>query len=285
LLPPEADHLTSFISNGGSEEDTTDSSDEYTNGSGGVNTGGSVFQEIEQAAVDDLKVLVATHIKRNKLVTEELLRKSLRARDGKPLQAKRLIKSYLDWYDILTSGNPIKISDVRRVLESRIIYFIDGATDKDGRSMIFYDSANYRVDGWSEPELIRCLVYCLERITERQEVQTKGIVILSNMVNWSMANFSMRVGNSFFSTLRKYFPVILHKLYFIDAPSWISRVMTLCQPFISTLLPAIELISSQALFERVDIANLPTDLRGEYALDLERWIRTRHEIEGVEYLN
>lgn len=46
-------------------------------------------------AMDELKVLVSKHMSRSKLVTEELLLKSLRARNGKPQQAKRLVKCYL----------------------------------------------------------------------------------------------------------------------------------------------------------------------------------------------
>lgn len=97
--------------------------------------------------------------------------------------------------------------------------------DKEGRIIIYWDAAKYNVDTVSEPEFIKCLVYCLEQVTERYftirtifeafiimiliiysffraDLHAKGIVIVGNFTGWTMANFSTRVMNSFFGTLK-----------------------------------------------------------------------------------
>ena len=58
--------------------------------------------------------MVSAQSKRNKLVTEELLRKSLRARHGKPLQAKRLIKAYL-----VSKNNNNKEKKIKRINKNK----------------------------------------------------------------------------------------------------------------------------------------------------------------------
>lgn len=42
--------------------------------------------------------------------------------------------------------------------------------DKEGHKILMYDAAGMKVDEIAEPDLIKTLVYCLERITERYEV-------------------------------------------------------------------------------------------------------------------
>lgn len=92
--------------------------------------------------------------------------------------------------------------------------------DVEGRNIIFWDMSNYDIDVTPEPVLMRTFVYCLERATEkyclfliflklvvfdeasRVDAQTKGIIVLANLSNWSMARFSMRIVNSFFGTVR-----------------------------------------------------------------------------------
>ena len=100
-----------------------------------------------------------------------------------------------EWYQLLTSGKPIKITDVRKPLESQVLYYVEGAwyapsylsyllfsfrfvfvvvsrpnkinSDNQGRNIIFWDMSNYDVDVTPEPVLMRTFVYCLERATER----------------------------------------------------------------------------------------------------------------------
>jgi hypothetical protein len=54
--------------------------------------------------------------------------------------------------------------------------------------------------------VLSCLVlFCFVlfcSVLFRHEAQTKGIILLVNLSNWSMARFSMRIVNSFFGTVR-----------------------------------------------------------------------------------
>ncbi len=88
----------------------------------------------------------------------------------------------------MAQGNPIRISDVRSIIEDKILFYVENAwyviainclwsyhnllltflhRDKEGRPIIFWDAARYFVDKIPEPALIKALVYALERITER----------------------------------------------------------------------------------------------------------------------
>jgi len=208
----------------------------------------------------------------------------LLARKGRVPEAKKCIKAYLEWYHILANGKPILISSVRKILEKRAVFFQAGSSDKEGRNIIFWDASKYNVDEIPEPDLIRTLVYCLERATERPDVHQKGIVIVGNFTGYAMSNFSSRVMKSFFGTLRKYFPLVLHKLLLVNPPPWISRVITMSQAFVNKLMSRIEFINSKKLSDFIDPTNSLPYFGGTFDFDMERWIRLRYEIEGIEYI-
>jgi hypothetical protein len=227
---------------------------------------GNVLEQ-EEAAFKELKP-VLMRIK-HPLVTEELLVKCIRARHGKSAHVRNLLLRYIEWYQLLNAGKPIKISEVRKTLESRVLYFVDGAYDREGRNMIFWDLSNYDVDVTPEPILMRTFVYCLERATERQEAQAKGIILIANLSNWSMARFSMRIVNSFFGTVRKYFPVNVARILFLNAPGWFFRVLTMYQSFISSTMNLIELVTQQQLLQYVADDNLVPAANGTFHFDMD----------------
>jgi hypothetical protein len=255
-----------------SDDESTESSSETVSGN---------MLEQEESCLEELKPVLKKI--RHALVSEELLLKCIRARHCKPIAAKHLLLRYIEWYQLLTAGKPIKISDVRKPLESRVLFYVEGATDKEGRNIIFWDLSNYDVDVTPEPVLMRTFVYCLERATERAEAQANGLILIANLTNWSMARFSMRIVNSFFGTVRKYFPVIVHRILFLNAPGWFFKVLTMYQSFISSTMDVIELVTPQKLQEYVTVENLVPAAEGVFHFDMELWIRTRHSVEGIEY--
>jgi len=258
---------------------SSDDDDDSTESSNGTMTGNVLEQE--EVALEELKPFLKRI--RHPLVNEELLLKCIRARNCKPVAAKHLLLRYIEWYQLLTTGKPVKISDVRKTLESQVLFYVEGAMDIEGRNIIFWDLSNYDVDTTPEPVLMRTFIYCLERATERAEAQTKGIVVLANLSNWSMSRFSTRIVNSFFGTVRKYFPVIVHRILFLNAPGWFFKVLTMYQSFIASTMDLIELVTQQQLQEYIHVDNLVPAAQGSYHFDMELWIRTRYAAEGLDY--
>jgi hypothetical protein len=99
-----------------------------------------------------------------------------------------------------------------------------------------------------------------------------------------MARFSMRIVNSFFGTVRviplpfpfhicilfliflfqKYFPVIVPRILFLNAPGWFFKVLTMYQSFISSTMDVIELVTMQKLLEYVSVDNLVPAIQGTF---------------------
>jgi len=183
----------------------------------------------------------------------------------------------------------LTIDKVRRQLETQVL-LIPGCVSKDGHHFLYMKPSLYfprtQVD---LDELIRSLIYLLERMVEKEKSSTEGIAFIVNMENWSMEeNFSINYAKTFFHTLQGRFPCRIRLVLIVNPSKWFSMIWKLFRPMLSSscaakvFLPTKEELSS---YFKGDESEIPQEFGGRLNTSeaLENFIKYRCLVEGKNY--
>jgi len=217
-----------------------------------------------------------THGK-SSLITDSLKLKCVKSRHLHIGNSLALMKNYLAWYHYLTKGKPITIDMVRKPAEAKLIYD-PHAIDLDGDPYLVYAANAYVAEKMPVNELIMALVYNLERITER-DISVVSVVLV--LTGWSMANMSYRALTAFVDTLQKYFPIITKGLLLYDPPSWMHKLLNIIAPVLGSL--KVQIIKKGEIDTHISVHHAVPEIGGQLQFDMGAWVRSRCEVEKVEY--
>jgi len=132
-------------------------------------------------------------------------------------------------------------------------------------------------------ELMRSLVYLLERAIESEDTQKRGFTFLANMANWGWHNFSVHYASTFFDTLQNRFPARVGLFLIVDPPSWFGLIWRLIRPMMSSKFASkVNLPYSSDLGQWFDEDNIPKEVGGKYDFDFKKWVQNRYTIEGID---
>jgi hypothetical protein len=228
---------------------------------------------------------------RNVSYTDEMILRFLRASPGDEKfnvkSAYKVMKHYADW-SIKISLSSLTIDKVRRQLESQTL-LIPGCISKDGHQFLYMKPGLYFPQGQEDlDELIRSLIYLLERMVEKEKSSTEGISFMANMDNWTMSNFSINYAKTFFDTMQGRFPCRIRLFLIVNPPSWFSMIWRLIRPMMSSsfaskvFLPTKEELPS---FIQGNEDEIPQEFGGKLNTSeaLENFIKYRYIIEGKDY--
>jgi len=99
-----------------------------------------------------------------------------------------------------------------------------------------------------------------------------------------MANFHYKTISAFFETMRHYFPVIVKRILLLEPSKWVNKAFSLIGPNAGQkFMSKIAHVTFDELLKYVDKENLVAELGGSQQFDMGQWIRSRYEIEQVEY--
>jgi len=115
-----------------------------------------------------------------------------------------------------------KVNDdptLKRVLESEVIVSPDGMVDKNGHSVLVGRLRNNDMgDGRTPKDVVRSLIYTIDRVLERPEAQLNGIVIFHDMRGLSTSNIHPGIPKLLLNAIIGNFPLRIKGIYILDAP-------------------------------------------------------------------
>jgi hypothetical protein len=221
-----------------------------------------------------------------------------------------------DWSRQIDLPN-LTIEKVRKQLETgcliipgskyKFFLFLLFERSKKGHHLLYMRPARYFAKD-NLDDLLRSLVYLLERMTERESTATEGLSFMANMEDWGWSNFSIKYAKSFFDTVqvpfsslflivKGRFPCRVRMFLIVNPPSWFNMVWRLIRPMMSSQFAGTYSISwskfsekvsmpqGKEIFEHFDADQVPKELGGELDIDaaLSVFIRHRYEVEGVSF--
>jgi len=135
-------------------------------------------------------------------------------------------------------------------------------------------------------DLMRSLVYLLERMTEREATSINGLAFMANMADWGYSNFSVNYCKNFLDTMQGRYPCRIRLFLIVNPPSWFSIIWRIMRTMMSKqFAEKVFLPKGNELFNFVDAENVPKEFGGTLDLDeaLQSFIKYRYKVEGIEY--
>lgn len=173
-------------------------------------------------------------------------------------------------------------SSLKRVLESNTVVAPDNMVDKQGRTVLVFRFRNNDMsDGRTPQDVVRMLLYTIDRILENPETQTKGVVIFHDMTGLSLNNVDIRIPKLMLSSLIGHFPIRIHGIYVYHAPGFFRAIFSL----VSLLIPAklrgrIHFVDSlDNVYEIIDQDEMLEEHGGKRTHDAKAWVASQMERE------
>jgi len=95
---------------------------------------------------------------------------------------------------------PLKIDRVRHVLEQQVI-MPTFTKDRDGYPILYMKPNHYFPDKVPTAELMRAVVYCLERMADDPVTQMYGFTFIADMNGWGWSNWETSYAKTFMGTV------------------------------------------------------------------------------------
>lgn len=138
-------------------------------------------------------------------------------------------------------------------------------------------------------ELLKCLVYLLSYMSEREQNCSEGIAFMVNMENWSYSNFSVSYCRQFFETMQGRFPTRIRCFLIINPPSWFGAIWRIIKSIVTkdfadkVHMPTFEQMLP-FLHPENSIDDLPDEFGGKLEMDqvVDDFIDYRRRVEGIE---
>jgi len=195
----------------------------------------------------------------------------------------KVMKNYAEWSSQIDLPN-LTIDKVRKQLETGTL-IITGSKSKKGHYLLYMKPALYFAKDDLD-ELLRSLVYLLERMTERESTATEGLAFMANMEDWGWSNFSIKYAKNFFDTMQGRFPCRVRLFLIVNPPSWFGAIWRLIRPMMTKqFAEKVFLPHGSEIFDFFDPENVPKVLGGTLDLEdmLHTFIKYRYEVENIPY--
>jgi len=198
--------------------------------------------------------------------------------------AYKVMINYASWSLQIDLPN-LTIAKVRRQLETKCL-ILSGAKSKQGHHLLYMKPGRYYPGRDNLDELLRSLVYLLERMTERESTATEGLAFMANMADWGWSNFSMNYAKNFFDTMQGRFPCRVRLFLIANPPSWFGMIWRLIRPMMSKqFADKVFLPVGDEIYKYLDQDNVPDEMGGSLDMNeaLNSFIKYRYAVEGLEY--
>jgi len=152
-------------------------------------------------------------------------------------------------------------ASLKRVLESEVVVAPDGMVDKQGRTVLIGRFRNNDMsDGRTPQDVVRMLIYTIDRVLENENAQKNGVVIFHDMEGMSTNNVDVRIPKLLLGALIGHFPIRIHGIYAYNAPVFVRgmfSVVSLIMPtklrqrthFVTSLEEVYEIIDQEEMLE------------------------------------
>jgi hypothetical protein len=179
-----------------------------------------------------------------------------------------------------------KVNDdpvLKRVLESEVIVAPDGMLDKMGRAVVVGRLRNNDMsDGRTAKDVARMAVYTIDRLLERPEAQTKGVVVMHDLKGLSRSNVDPGIPKLIFEALLGHFPLRIQGIYLLDAPFFFKLLFNVIGIMMPTKLKQRTHFVSSIDEIPIEKSELLVEHGGNRVHDQKAWVelQTKREQDG-----
>lgn len=185
-------------------------------------------------------------------------------------------------------GTPLKASkddSLRRVLESEVLVAPDGIVAKDGSTVMFGRLRNNDMsDGRTVEDVVRMILYTIDRALERDSTQLHGVTIFHDMKDVTRGNLHVGIPKIMFHAIIGHFPIRITAVYILNAPLFVRglfKVISLTFP--SKLRARIHFVSDmEGVLKAIDQESLLPEHGGQVKHDQKEWVekQIKREMDG-----
>lgn len=97
--------------------------------------------------------------------------------------------------------------------------------------------------------MIDLVVYVMNCMLEKEHGSVHGLVLVANMADWTMENFSVSYWHKFLMTLQGHrIPTRIGAFFIVDPPSWFPSIYNIMKPMMSDdFQDKVAVVSSEEL--------------------------------------
>ncbi|XP_077517205.1 alpha-tocopherol transfer protein-like [Amblyomma americanum] len=223
--------------------------------------------DVKEAALSQLRKLIAGEPQLDCPVDEDFLIKFLRARkydvDSAFKNVKKYFKARIEHPQVLQGLSPQSIPFDATCRKHRLLT-VSRERDPEGRAVAMLNIGAWNADICSLNDFFRAGCVHLEYLLLQQEAQIKGFVFIVNVQGlgvYHMAHYTPSVIKRLLSIIQDYLPLRIKGIYIINNPALFDVLFAIAKPFMKAkLLKRIRLFGYD-LRELRDL--VPVDLISE----------------------
>lgn len=236
----------------------------------------------QQPAASQGKLTQADEVDYTTVSDGELL-KFLRARRLVVADAMVLMKSSVPYRRRNNLYN-IKISDVMQEVGGCMLQLVEGARDREGRVVLLVQPQNYTPAASPPLNVVRAVMYLLDKAQEDVEVQRKGFTVLVDGTGSKYSNFDPKMPRVLLDGIISRYPARIGYTIITNMPWFFRFVWAVIRPLLSEkLAQRFHIVTADKLVEFIPPDRLLPTYGGNLHYDHRAWIRKQHENEGLPY--
>lgn len=203
----------------------------------------------------------------NLALSDEVLICFIHARKYDVHRAMKLLNHYLRMiknYPDLKNLHPLRVKhvlDKGHVLSSPY-------REQNGCRVLILNLRNWDLTTCSLEDMIRCVVFCFQRLVCEVETQTNGIVAIIDVKDFTLhhvGQFTPNLVKKIADIVQDVFPIRLQGIHIVHEPRIIKILVAIFWPFLSNKIRSRLFFHGQCfatLHQHVDPACLPSDYDG-----------------------
>lgn len=181
-----------------------------------------------------------------------------------------------------------KDSDLQRVLESEFVVAPEGLVDKKGHTVLIGRFRNNNMsDGRTSQDIVRTMIYTIDRLLERESTQQHGITVFHDLNGLSRNNISPAAAKILLRALIGHFPIRIKNIYILNAPLFFRgffSVLSLAMP--SKMRARTHFVHSMDdIYKVIDQRELLEEHGGQRVHDSTAWVAQQMEREANDSID
>ena len=201
-------------------------------------------------------------------------------------RASERFKSHVQWRKanpFFMDDNPPLVSKdptLKRLLENEIIVSPKGYVDNEGNSVLFGRLRNNDMtDGRTPEEVVRMVLYMIDKVLENENAQINGVTIFHDMKGLARKNIHPTIPKLIIGAIIGNFPIRIQGMYVLNAPFFFFAIFKI----VSLLMP-VKL--RQRIHFLKDLSEIPIskdnllpEHGGTKEFDVKQWVQEQIERE------
>ena len=172
---------------------------------------------------------------------------------------------------------------LKRVLESEVIVAPTDMVDKQGSTVLIGRFRNNDMsDGRTPKDVVRMMIYTIDRVLETENAQMNGIVVFHDFTGLTTNNLDPRIPKLLLGALIGHFPIRVHGIYAYNAPAFFRAMFGVMS---SLFMPAklkkrVHFVTSlEDVYQVIDQDEMLEEHGGKRVHDTKAWVASQMERE------